>query len=253
MKKFFALVAILTMLAMSGCASTESNAIPQKNIPAPRLVALTFDDGPDPAVTPIVLDILKAHHVKATFFMMGENAEASPELLKRIAAEGHAIGNHGYWNGSLAKLSYSDAYRQILGTNQIVQKATGHTPLFIRYPLGAESPDLQRATRDLHMAGHVGWHYSNQDIGDDDWQCKGVKPTLRYAQNATVNGAIILAHDANEVKKCAGQIVWLEHYLDWAEQNNVQFGLLHTADMPNPVNANSWVKVVPVGQGQRWK
>lgn len=255
MKKLLALITVLTLFAVGGCTSTSSQAAQPvaTEKPPTRLVALTFDDGPDPAITPIVLDILKEHGVKATFFVMGQNAEMNPELLQRIVAEGHIIGNHGYWNGSLAKLSYNTAYEQLLGTQQIVQDATGHTPLFVRYPLGAESPDLQRATRDLHLVGHVGWHYSHRDVGDDDWQCKGVEPTFKYAQNATTNGAIILAHDANEVKKCAGQIVWLEHYLDWAEQNNVQFGLLHTANQPNPLNENSWVKVVPVAEGQHWK
>lgn len=252
MKKLFTFLVMLSALLAAGC-TTRSAAAEVSPRPRHALVALTFDDGPDPAVTPIVLDILKAHAVKATFFVTGENAKAHPDLIRRAVAEGHAIGNHGYGNGALNKLPYDKAFSELLGTQQIIGSITGHYPRFVRFPLGLESPELQRATRELGMTGTVAWHYSQRDVGEDDWRCKGVAPTLEFAQDASVDGAILLSHDANEIKKCAGQIVWLDRYLDWAQTHNVTFGLLRTADSPNALNGDSWVTVVPPAEGQRWK
>lgn len=245
------LLALATVFA-AGCSS-PSAATGVSTAPRRTMVALTFDDGPDPAITPIVLDVLKAHGVKATFFVTGENASAHPDLIRRAVAEGHVIGNHGYGNDALNKLPYDKAFKELLGTEQIVSSITGHAPRFVRYPLGLESPALQRATRDLGMTGTVAWHYSQADVGEDDWRCKGVEKTLRFAQDASVDGAILLAHDANEVTRCAGQIVWLDRYLDWARGHGVTFGLLATADGPNALNGDSWVTVVPPDRGQHWK
>jgi len=109
-------------------------------------VALTFDDGPDPETTPLVLDRLARHGAHATFFVVGERVDAHPELARRILAEGHALGSHSYTHrGTLhlrsAKAQWADIARGI----DAVRAATGHTPRLFRPPHGVRTPMLRDA------------------------------------------------------------------------------------------------------------
>ncbi len=99
-------------------------------------VALTFDDGPDLEFTPKILDKLKQHNVKATFFLLGENAEKFPNVVKRIANEGHVIGNHTYSHPNLAKVNEDEYRNQIIKTEEILNRLAGYAPKFIRPPYG---------------------------------------------------------------------------------------------------------------------
>ena len=99
-------------------------------------VALTFDDGPDLEFTPKILDKLKQHNVKATFFLLGENAEKFPNVVKRIANEGHVIGNHTYSHPNLAKVNDAEYRNQIIKTEEILKRLAGYAPKFIRPPYG---------------------------------------------------------------------------------------------------------------------
>ena len=81
-----------------------SSYVIQRTGDKPGKIALTFDDGPDPVWTPKILDILKQENVKATFFIVGENGQANPDLVKRIVAEGHEIGNHSFTHPNLAEV-----------------------------------------------------------------------------------------------------------------------------------------------------
>ena len=87
----------------------------------PKYIAITFDDGPDIKTTPILLDGLKKRGIKATFFIIGENAEKYPEIIKRMSDEGHLIGNHTYSHINLQKISKSDAVSEITKTNAIIE------------------------------------------------------------------------------------------------------------------------------------
>ena len=93
-----------------------------------KKVGLTFDDGPDPDYTEELLDGLKERNVKATFFLLGKQAEQYPEMVKRIHEEGHLIGNHSYSHVNLATLSATDAENQIRKTNEVIFKITGKYP-----------------------------------------------------------------------------------------------------------------------------
>lgn len=167
-----------------------------------KIVALTFDDGPTPGYTEKVLDILKEKGVKATFFVTGKNAKASPDIIRRIAAEGHVVGNHSYSHISFDRLDEEGVFNELLGTQQVIRDITGKSPKFVRNPLGIETPGSQAATRRLGLTGHVHWHYAKNEIVNDDWTCKGIDSALNFAKEATKPGAILLAHDANEVTKC---------------------------------------------------
>ena len=90
-----------------------------------KVIALTFDDGPDRDFTPQVLDILKKNDVKATFFVVGENVEWNPEILKRQYNEGHEIGNHTFTHINVSKKGYDDIYKEINNTQQAIKKVIG--------------------------------------------------------------------------------------------------------------------------------
>jgi peptidoglycan/xylan/chitin deacetylase (PgdA/CDA1 family) len=100
------------------------------------LVAFTFDDGPDPALTPQILDILDRYAIKATFFVVGYNAERRPDLLAEAVARGHEIGNHTWRHVDLTKQASEDARRSIALGERAVVAATGQTPRYFRPPRG---------------------------------------------------------------------------------------------------------------------
>ncbi len=99
-----------------------------------KVLALTYDDGPDRKVTPKVLDALKAHNAKATFFVTGYQAQRYPDLMKRIVGEGHVIGIHTYTHAS--RPDYSKAISEIKRTADIIEKTTGKKTYIFRTPYG---------------------------------------------------------------------------------------------------------------------
>ncbi|GIP36966.1 hypothetical protein J31TS4_02460 [Paenibacillus sp. J31TS4] len=104
--------------------------------PDKRQVALTFDDAPDVRFTPLILDELKKAGVKATFFVVGNRAQAHPELVRRMKEEGHAVGNHSLTHANLPKKSDEKFHEEILKTDEIIRGLTGYTPFLVRPPYG---------------------------------------------------------------------------------------------------------------------
>lgn len=102
-----------------------------------KVIALTFDDGPDKKITPLILDSLKNEGAKATFFILGRNASMHPELLKRQVDEGHVVGSHT-WN-HLARPAQNKAGAEVWNTAQIIYKATGQWPSIFRPPYGIDT------------------------------------------------------------------------------------------------------------------
>ncbi|MCC6446184.1 MAG: polysaccharide deacetylase family protein [Armatimonadetes bacterium] len=99
-----------------------------------RLLALTFDDGPDPKTTPRILKALKAHHARATFFVVGEQGKLHPDILRRIALEGHAVESHSYSHPK--NPSPAEAVEELSRTEKIIQEAAGRLPTCFRPPYG---------------------------------------------------------------------------------------------------------------------
>ncbi|HVU21753.1 MAG TPA: polysaccharide deacetylase family protein, partial [Rhizomicrobium sp.] len=107
----------------------------------PGKIALTFDDGPDPEWTPTILNILRAKHVKATFFIIGENAEANPGLVSRILREGHELGNHTFTHPNLADTPAAGVSLELNATQRLVEALTGRSMRLFRPPyLGDAEP-----------------------------------------------------------------------------------------------------------------
>jgi peptidoglycan/xylan/chitin deacetylase (PgdA/CDA1 family) len=102
-----------------------------------KLVALTFDDGPDPRWTPLVLETLKRYKVRATFFVIGEQAELYPELVQRIHSEGHELGNHTYSHPNrMQKESFEELREEVRRCNEVIERITGVRPKLFRPPMG---------------------------------------------------------------------------------------------------------------------
>src|SRR5574340_1329196 len=116
-----------------------------------RRLALTFDDGPLPPYTGRILDVLAREAVAATFFVCGSNAELYPETLKRIAADGHAIGNHTYTHPYLFFMSTRNIAAEIERTQDVVERAIGKAPVLFRPPYGGRWFGLRRVLRERHL------------------------------------------------------------------------------------------------------
>jgi peptidoglycan/xylan/chitin deacetylase (PgdA/CDA1 family) len=128
----------------------------------PKELALTFDDGPNPAFTPQLLDILAAHRIPATFFLLGRHAAAQPALVQRIAAAGHLIGNHSYTHPSLARSSAKRIREELTQTRDTIEQITGAPQKFFRPPFGARRPATFRIARELGLTP-VLWNAMTSD------------------------------------------------------------------------------------------
>ena len=114
-------------------------------------LALTFDDGPNPAWTPRLLDILAGHDVRATFFLVGSFAQAEPALVRRIAAAGHLIGNHSWSHPNLALTPAAKVQDELTRTQDALQQISGRPIRFFRPPFGARRPVVYRIARLLGL------------------------------------------------------------------------------------------------------
>jgi len=154
-----------------------------------RKVALTFDDAPDPRVTPVILNTLSKHRIRATFFIVGDRAAKNPELVKRIIREGHVIGNHSYNHAVLTKLPLPQFQQQIWKTDGIIKRIAGVSPRLVRPPYGEMKP------QQVAWGKQNGFTVVNWDVDSEDWRnnpsssrvIANIKKTLQP-------GSIILQH-----------------------------------------------------------
>lgn len=128
----------------------------------PGEIALTFDDGPNPRCTPRLLDVLGQHGVKATFFMLGGRAQMEPELVRRIAAEGHLIGNHSWSHPNLARTAAAKVREELARTNETLEQITGEKVKYFRPPFGARRPVVFRIAQSLGLRV-VTWNAMTSD------------------------------------------------------------------------------------------
>lgn len=151
-----------------------------------KVVALTFDDGPNPATTPQALETLAKYGVKATFFVLGKNVSGNEDLVKRIKSEGHVVGNHSWSHPILSQLSLDEAKKQITDTEEILTKVLGTSSKLMRPPYGAITDDI-RNSLDLSF---IMW-----DVDSLDWKSKNEAAILTEIQHQVANGSIVLMHD----------------------------------------------------------
>lgn len=168
-------------------------------------VAMTIDDGPDPVVTPQVLDILDRYSARATFFCIADKAARQPELCREIVRRGHAVENHSRRHRhNFAFLGYSGFLRELQAAQDTLLAITGQRPLFFRAPAGLRNPFLDPVLHRLELQ-LASWSIRGFDtrIGD----AGRVKSRLLSGLRA---GAILLLHDGNAARTAAGMPVILE-------------------------------------------
>jgi peptidoglycan/xylan/chitin deacetylase (PgdA/CDA1 family) len=170
---------------------------------ASRSVALTFDDGPDPRHTPEVLDQLRALGVRATFFVIGGRAEAHPQLVRRIAAEGHEVGHHSYAHTPPAETSARALVAEARRTSALLARLLGKPPRLYRPPHGKLTPAKLLGLWALGQTV-VLW---NRD--PKDFACGAVEPIRRWFETAPLAGGdILLLHDVHpHVAPALGAVV----------------------------------------------
>lgn len=153
-------------------------------------VAMTFDDGPHATLTPKLLDLLAEKKIKVTFFVLGENAERHPEILKRAVAEGHEIGNHSWSHPNLAKLSNDALRSQLQRTEDVIVRAIGQRPKLMRPPYGELTPKQRQ-----WVNSEFGYKVILWDVDPLDWKQPGPSVVAQRIIGETKPGSIMLSHD----------------------------------------------------------
>ncbi|WP_211303718.1 polysaccharide deacetylase family protein [Pseudosporangium ferrugineum] len=154
-----------------------------------KVVALTLDDGPDPAYTPQVLKILHKHHVTATFFVIGQTAAAHPDLLRSIVDGGHTVGTHTWSHANLRKLNAAKVRTEIQRAVDTVASITGTVPHLFRAPYGNWSRTVFKECAALGQ-NSIAW-----DVDPRDWETPGSNHIRSAVLNQVGNRSIVLTHD----------------------------------------------------------
>jgi peptidoglycan/xylan/chitin deacetylase (PgdA/CDA1 family) len=157
---------------------------------AGRYIAITFDDGPSARLTPKLLDLLATHHVKATFFVIGENVAEHPEIVARATREGHEIGNHSWSHPNFRKMSDEAVRRDLRKTDDAIRSATGTRPTLMRPPYGSITARQKRWITDEFGYKIILW-----DVDPLDWKRPGPAAVCNRILKAAQPGSIILSHD----------------------------------------------------------
>ena len=190
-----------------------------------KVVALTFDDGPDPNITPLVLDILKKCNVRATFFVVGKNVVKYPEVLRRAFKEGHQIANHSFNHNYKMFSLPSKILRDSMSTNELIFQVIKKRPLFFRPPFGLKT---YWGARILNKNGFkiVTWNNMTTDYLNK----RPAKLVHKIVLN-TKKGGIIVLHDGSEglsVKNRSNLVESLENIIQALKAQGFQFIRLDT-------------------------
>ena len=153
-------------------------------------IALTFDDGPNATLTPKLLDLLAAKHLKATFFVVGQNAADHPEILKRAVREGHEIANHSWSHPNLAKMSDEAVRRELQKTDDAISAAIGKRPTLLRPPYGSITAHQKKWIHE-----EFGYRIIIWDVDPLDWKRPGPSVVTARILKETHAGSIVLSHD----------------------------------------------------------
>ena len=180
-----------------------------ENNDSTKRVALTFDDGPNPDVTPQILEILKKYDAKATFFMLGSRVQYYPDIVKDIYNQGHEIGNHTFNHPQLTKMTEAQILKEYSSTEQAIIQAIGVPSTVFRPPYGATNTQVKNTIDSLHVL----W-----TIDTLDWKHRSAAKILPYVQNSMQNNAIILMHDIHQSTADG-----LESVLKYLQKNGYEF------------------------------
>jgi peptidoglycan/xylan/chitin deacetylase (PgdA/CDA1 family) len=191
-------------------------------------MAITFDDGPNPIVTPGILELLQRYNATATFFLIGQRVRAFPALGREIAERGHAIGNHTETHPSLTFLSPGRIAEELERCDDAIVAATGKKPRWMRPPYGYRSPLLDGIVRRRGGAGVAMWN-----VAAKDWRTHLSEPVIQRLRRAR-GGDIVLLHDGDHrvLEGKRGHVVTaLEYWLPRWRDAGIQFVNLDEAQL----------------------
>ncbi len=198
------LVIALVGLFLFGCfcaffdkvVLTRQGTIYRVRTPDPaskKVVALTFDDGPSPVWTPQILDALKTADVKATFFMVGHHVQKYPDIARRVAREGHRIGNHGYAHSVILYYTPAEIEEEIKYTEHVIREVTGKTTTMFRPPKAW----LRNSTKDKIRS--MGYEVILWSLNSKDWVGFPHQWITGYLASHVRNGDIMLSHASGKI------------------------------------------------------
>lgn len=205
-------IAVLTALPAVAAPTCEypKEAIEIGGRIPPKHIALTFDDGPDPATTPRILDVLKKYRIKATFFLVGENIAGNEAIVRRELREGHHIGNHTWTHPHLPLIHRRAVEDELFKTTRLLERFRDSGPRMARFPFGESTCYAEAATRAMRSE-IVGWDVDSCDWsyeeGLDKSDCVPRELRSKFRANyigwidhqlAETKGGVVLMHDAQK-------------------------------------------------------
>jgi peptidoglycan/xylan/chitin deacetylase (PgdA/CDA1 family) len=207
-----------------------------RGMPGSDGVAITIDDGPSPETTPVLLELLAKHSLPATFFVVGENAAAHPELVKMIVDHGHAVGNHSFRHDNLLMLRSSRRLREDIAHTQQVLAGLGIRPLLFRPPVGITNPRLGPVLAGLALEAIT---FSNRgaDFGNRNIDHLSARVLWRLQP-----GAILLLHDIPPLD--------LEKTASWRKEVDQLFAILKKEHQVMPLAELIGRPVMKMGQAE---
>ena len=180
-----------------------------------KVIALTFDDGPHPTLTPKILDILDKYDAKATFFVVGSMAKLYPRTIKEVALRGHELGNHTYTHLTESASGCEKLKKEILDTENTVFSLTGKKTFLFRPPTG------YCCSNAVSMTGELGYKTIVWDIDTRDWTLRSPEAIFSDVKKYARNGSIILFHDF--IGKSSPTPKALELILPWLKAQGYRF------------------------------
>ncbi|GAB6929661.1 polysaccharide deacetylase family sporulation protein PdaB [Paenibacillus sp. JCM 10914] len=207
MKKKITLILLAVFIFLYGGTVTEARSVPSATkgrdyyeergeivweVPTQsKVIALTFDDGPDAHTTVQILDLLKQYEAKATFFVVGNRVEKHPDIVARELSEGHEIGNHSYTHPPFQNINSSRLVNELNKTQDAIFQATGIRTVLFRPPGGSYNESIVRTSKDIGMLT-VLWSWHQDTL---DWRKPGVNRIVKKVLDNAHNGDIVLMHD----------------------------------------------------------
>lgn len=188
---------------------------------SPRKLAITFDDGPNPTITPKLLDLLDQHKARATFFVIGAYAREFPELVREVANRGHVVGNHTETHPNLFRKNLSQIRVELRLCQMAIKNAIGANPKWFRPPFGLRNPWLAIGAHELDLRV-VMWTLMPLDwkAPSAEWLIRRMQPIAKHAERAASKtygkGDILCLHDGNHCGQNADRsrtLAALEHWL----------------------------------------
>jgi len=214
------IVSSLLALALAGDATAKGWPTPAAGESASGEIelVLTFDDGPNPVTTPQVLDILKAHHLKAIFFLVGEMAESRdkriPKILDRMLAEGHVIANHTQRHKDLCRVKEDKAVEDLDKGKETIERVTHMELAWLRLPFGVRCDRVDQMLSERKVK-HFHW-----DLDPQEWKHGNKEKTVAYVTKELTRAggrAVLLLHDVKKVTVEA-----LPEILTWIDEENAR-------------------------------